>query len=367
MLNCWYMIRPCLPASRQQVENYLNLKWFGNTLCSPAIRQSGANRRFPGLVSFNYSKQNGQLLIKSVMNAGRNALWRFDPKPAAADHAARIVEAGSISGEQWAGTKNCVYSSSDLPHQGVAVIDAFGTETKRLLEAQDLSWFEITDNGDKMFYCGTISNEPAPGIAQYNLVSGQLKAAVPYANFPSAYAQAAVLYNVPMSLPSGRVVTCTVFPPAHFNPHKKYPLLLGDTMFIVTVHGSEGRLSRYAISSCGAFVIFVERDDWWHLDYWKSDVMGVYKVLVNDPCIDKQRVFLFGSSAESGPLADCLADMPGIWKGAIILSSYGYVGAMKSSPFQSRPKLLLSVGSMEYQDNRLKQLQANAIKSGIGS
>jgi hypothetical protein len=60
-----------------------------------------------------------------------------------------------------------------------------------------------------------------------------------------------------------------------------------------------------------------------------------------------------------------LADTPGIWKGAIFLNCYPNIGVMKSSPFQSQPSILMSVGSMEYQDYQLKQLQTNSIKSGV--
>jgi hypothetical protein len=353
------------PAARQQVENYLNLKWFGNSLLLPGNPAVWCDPAISGIASFSYSKPNAQLLIKQVEDNGRNALWRFDPRASEPDKATKIVEAGSITGEQWAGSKACAYTSADPSHHGVAVADAFGTGMTRWFEPQSLNWFKVTEAGDKLFFGGTISNEPSAEIGQYDLGSGQFQTAVPYADYPSVYAKNIQPYQVSLTLPSGRTVLCTVFPPAHFDPHKKYPLLLGDTQFFVTVNGPAGRLWIPAISTCGAYVIFIERYSWWQLDHWESDILEVYHVMANDPAIDPQRVFVFGSSAETEYLSKLLTDSPGLWKGAVFLNPGGLPDFSKSPPLQSRPEILISAGGDEQEDDRFKRFQAKALKSGV--
>jgi hypothetical protein len=350
------------PAARQQVENYLNLKWFGNTLLLPGNPAVWCEPRIPGMVSFNYSKQNRQFLIRSMTD--NYALWRFDPK---SDEATQITKGGPIWGEQWAGSENCAYISYEPPHKRVAVADAFGTGATRWYEPQNLDWCKATEDGQKLFFGGTISNEPSAEIGQIDLDSGQMRTAVSYADHPSIYAQNASGYEVSMFLPAGRVVQCTVYPPAHFNPHKKYPLVIGDTPFRGFINGPHGTLWMPAITTCGAFVIYTDRVGWWQdMEQWEENVKGVYQVMANDPCIDKERVFLFGTSAETRYLSKCLADSPSLWRGAIFLNPGGPLPDFsKSSPFQPRPKILISAGGDEHEEYWIKQYQTDALKSGV--
>ncbi len=355
------------PAARQQVENYLNLKWFGNSLLLPGNPAVWCEPPIPGLLTFNYSKQNGQLLIKQAEANGRNALWRFDPRSDNPDNATRIVEAGSISGEQWAGPRDCLYASSDRTNQGLVVTDVFGPGNTRRFQPQTVNWFKVTDDGAKLFFGGTISNEPSVEIAQIDLDSGQMRTAVSYADHPSTYAKAVQLYNVSMQLPSGRTVTCLVFPPANFNPHKKYPLVLGDTMFVVALGGSHVRCWVPTVSSCGAFVIYINRGDWWQgMDQWEPDILGIYHCLAKDPCIDRRRVFLFATSAETTYLSRCVEQHPGMWAGAIIMGPGQLPDFSKSPPIQSRPRILISTGGQDnYNDEAFKRYQAESLKSGV--
>jgi hypothetical protein len=352
-------------SARQQVENYLNLKWFGNTLLLPGNPAVWCDPPFSGIVSFKYSEQNGQLLIKQDEANGHKALWRFDQRASGPNKSTRIVEADSMTGEQWAGPKACAYACADSLHHGVAVADVSSNGITRWFEPQSLNWFKVSEDGEKLFFGGAVSNEPSAEIGQYNLGSGQLQTAVSYADHPSVYAKRTQSYQVSISLPSGRTVTCTVFPPAHIEPHKKYPLLLGDTQFSVTVNGSHGRLWIPAISTCGAYVIFIERYSWWQLDNWESDILDVYDVLTKDPGIDPERVFVFGSSAETQYLGKLLQDSPNLWQGAIFLNPSGLPDFSQSPSFKSRPRILISTGGDEREDDRFKQFQFEALKSGV--
>jgi predicted esterase len=93
--------------------------------------------------------------------------------------------------------------------------------------------------------------------------------------------------------------------------------------------------------------------------------MGVYHALAHDPGIDTRRVYLFGASAETRYLSECVTQSPGLWKGIILLNPTQLPDFSKSPPFQSRPKILISAGGEEHEADRLKKYQADALNWGV--
>jgi predicted esterase len=120
------------------------------------------------------------------------------------------------------------------------------------------------------------------------------------------------------------------------------------------------------IATCGAFVVIIHRASWWSkIEQWEENVTGAYQSLIQDPCIDRQQVFLFGASAETKYLSECVVKSPGLWKGLMLLNPTELPDFSKSPPFQSRPKILISTGGEEHQENRIKKYQADALQSGV--
>ena len=350
------------PSERKKIVDYLNEKWFGGSQQRPVW----LDPHMAGINAFNYSKETGQFLISRTEN-GKDSLWCFDPS-APSDKAFRVAEAESILDAQWIQKKDFAYAISDSGRKGVAFANASGAETARLLERGKVDWLKVTPDGNQMLFGGTVSNEPAAGIWQYNLVSGQLRSVIPYADFPSALAKNVVPMQRTLKMPSGRQVNYTIYPPADFNrhQHKKYPVLMGNTYFGVAVKGQHGRLWVPGIASCGAFVVVSSRDGWLDgMDNWKENVMGLYQNLIQDPCIDKQRVFLFGVSAETQYLSDLSTDFPGLWKGVILLNPSALPDFSHAPPHQPRPKILISSGGNEHQENWFKKYQAEALSQGV--
>jgi hypothetical protein len=350
-------------GERQMVENYLKYKWIGNNLLSPQSPLVWCDPQTEGITGFSYSKKAGQFLLNCTEN-GRDSLWRYDPKSA---QTLQIAEATSIKSAQWVGDNECAYASLEPGHNGVMVTDSSGQEEDHLFGHESIiNWFNIASDGGKLLILGAISNEPTMEIWKYDRESKQLSSIVSYSDYPSVHAKNIVPFDGTIKLSSGRSVNCTIYPPSNFDRRKKYPLVLGDTVFHTIINGSDGRLGMPAIAMCGAYVVIVDRESWGGgIEKWGDNVMDAYKSLARDPCIDAKQVYLFAASAETQYMSDLISSTPGLWKGAIFLNPAGLPDFSKSPPFQSRPKILISAGSEEGEDDRLKHFQEDALKSGV--
>jgi predicted esterase len=94
-------------------------------------------------------------------------------------------------------------------------------------------------------------------------------------------------------------------------------------------------------------------------------VTGVRKGLEKNPNIDFNQVYVFAASKETHYLSECVAKSPGLWKGIILLDPGELPDFSKSPPLQQRPKILISAGGEEHEEDRLKNYQEEALKSGV--
>jgi len=213
---------------------------------------------------------------------------------------------------------------------------------------------------------GTLTNEPSAGIWQYDLTTSRLKVVVDASEYPSSYAKNVTSFESFFQLPGGGEICCTVYPPANFDYRKKYPLVLGDTYFGSVLNGAHGRLWVPAVANGGAFVVIVNRWSWFgDIENWERNVMLAYRNFTHDPRIDSSQVYLFGASAETPYLSQCLARSPGLWRGAIFLNPSGLSDFSNSPRFQTRPRILISAGGEEHEEDRLKKYQADVLKDGV--
>ena len=349
---------------RQRVESYLKTKWLGNNLLSSKSPLVWCIPQTDGLAGFSYSRETGQFLLNVAGNRRNpNSLWQYDPK---SGKTSQIAEVGSIENAQWIGTGGRAYAVHDTGQNDVVLTDASGTQKTSLFEGGDIRWFQATPDGGKLLIMGTFSNEPAAGIWQYDIVSRQLRSIVSYSDYPSVYAQNIVPLDGLIKLTTGRSVKCTTYPPANFDRHKKYPLLIGYTHFGTVVEGGFGRMQLPAVAASGAYVVVVDRTSWDNgIEQWEEMVTGACKSLAQNPNIDFNRVYVFAASKEAHYLNECIEKSPALWRGAILLSPTGLPDFSKSSPFQQRPKILVSTGGEEYGNDRFKQYQEESLKSGV--
>ncbi|HWC60424.1 MAG TPA: LamG-like jellyroll fold domain-containing protein [Verrucomicrobiae bacterium] len=349
---------------RRRVEDYLGMKWFGQ------VSQSSGPDAFvwfdpgvTGLTNFNYSKDTGQFTL-CRSDGKHSTVSRFDPN---GDHISNIFSGGVFLGLQTLSDQGYAYWTRDLKKGHVVFTDASGKESSRLLQGSDLRWFQCLPDGKKLLVLGTVFNEPSAGVWEYDLASKKLSAVVPYSDYPSPFAKNISSFDKVIPSPSkGTNLTCAVFRPANFNPHRKYPLVIGDTRFIVALNGVHGRQWVPCVAAGGAYVVIVERRGWWiGIDDWGKDVLTAYDALKQDLNIDTSQVFLFGSSAETQHMGELMTKSPQLWKGVILLNPAG-VPEWNGAPFfQSRPKILISAGTDENNENELKRYQQEALTHGV--
>jgi hypothetical protein len=318
---------------------------------------------------FSYSPKTGHFLLSCNQN-GIDSLWRFAPNAAPVDRL-RVLATNAPDGEAaafesadqsgWiARRNNDLFIGADdasKPEKAASFVYANG--------------FSVTADGQRFFVVGTITNEPAPSLWEYDRSTEKLRVVVPYAEYPSRYAKSLNYESRSLRLPSGRTLNYAIVKPASLarHPHRKYPLLIGDSDFdrfggvLPSVHG--GRWTS-ALAECDVFVIVVARNNWTDgLPEWSDDVMTVYKRVAENWPIDKDRVFLFGTSGETQYLSDLTAHSPALWRGAILLNPSLLPVFSDTRSSQHRPRILISAGSNEARDDEFKEYQTNSIKSGV--
>jgi hypothetical protein len=352
-------------AEQQQVEDYLNIKWFGLKELPAQSSFLWINPGLSGLTGFDYSKETGQLLISRTENK-MDSLWRLDAKAGDSTEAVQILQGRFITGAQWAGPNEIAYASEETDHSGLMLADLSGSRKDQPFGNGNVETFKVTSDGKQLFMLGSVSNEPSPGIWQYDLVSNQLRSPAPCSDYPSIHAKNYFPSDSAIKLPSGRKVDCFIYPPLNFNPHKKYPLVIVDTTYLVKENGEPEQQWLRCAAACGAYVVIVNRKEWdVGLDQWGDNVMGVYQSLIQNHFIDASRVYLAGSSAETEYMGKFVAQFPGLWKGVAFLNPGGLPDFSSSPRTQSRPRILVMASSEEHEEDRLKHFQQESLNYGF--
>jgi hypothetical protein len=349
-------------GERKQVEDYLGEKWFGTKSKKTTAQNSYVWFTPPaeGLTSFSYSRESGQFLL-NCSEAGHGFLWQYDPQTAALT---KVAE-GEIQDEQWFGYGESAYFLHDSKRGGIVLRDSSGAEEGHILTGVNILWFGASD-ANTLLLLGAVSNQPSAAIWQYDTALRRLKPLISYSDEPSVYARGVVPTNMVVKTPSGGKLYCTVYPPVNFNPHKKYPLVIGNTVFSDPIYRYQGPSWAPAVANCGGYVVIVERRRWLNgLEDWGTNVTVAYDSLKHDLRIDASQVFLFGSSAETYQMDSVLTNSPRLWKGVILLNPTTLPDLSSAPWLQQRPKVLISVGEEEHEVDRLKKYQETALESGV--
>ena len=348
---------------RGQIEDYLGGKWFG--LKPKHLPEQNPfvwfDPKVDGLTGLSYSKKTGKLLVSGVQ-AGHGIVWQFDSESGSFEP---IAKAASFSDVQWVDDKEWAGIRRDPGHTAIVTADASDDETRILPEA-NFRWFQTTTDGRKILALGTVNNEPSAGLWEYDITAKKLQSIASYSDYPSDYAKDVVPFDQRIKTAQGTNLVAAIFPPLNFNPHKKYPLVIGDTRFTVAVNGVHGRQWVPCVAAGGAYVVIVERRGWSvGIENWGKDVTAAYDSLKHDLKIDTSQVYLFGSSAETVYMNSVLTNSPGLWKGVILLNPGGLPDLSNVPLLQQRPKILISAGGDENEEERLKKYQQDALRDGV--
>jgi len=348
-------------AEREQVEKYLSAKWVGTQHLSSDSPLVWINTGMDNIAGLEYSKASGKFLIHTTNTVG-GTLWVFTPN--AGDPATNMVKIAFdrvLADPHWAGPSNALFTGDYRGRRKLYNVGLDGKSAAVVAEFPGLLSVEPVPGGKAILW-GTISNEPTHSVWEYDLASKTALSVLPYSQHPSQYAREIKSSTGVIKLPSGTNVTVTVFYPLAFDPAKKYPVILGDTVVADALHGI---WVHSGISGGGAFVILANRR-WWptEIERWEEHVSALRDVLKSDPSIDTDRVFLFSSGSETQFMSQFIEKAPECCAGAIFFGP-GYLPNFSKSPkFQKRPRIYLSAGGEEYEERQFQQYQREAIKTG---
>jgi hypothetical protein len=239
--------------------------------------------------------------------------------------------------------------------------DVSGVNKGRLLKSGWMFWYGASQDGSRLLMLATISNEPAAGFWQYEVAVRQLQPVLPYSDYPSSLVKKLDRTIEKITLPSGRTVECSIFPPAKVDRHKKYPLIIMDSGFFYSFPKWMP-----ALETCGAYVAITRRGGWWEgMEQMNENIMGAYKYLIQNTNIDARQVYPVGTSAETRYFDELVTNTPGLWKGVIFVSPTQLPDFSGAPPLQSRPRILLTAGGKEHNEAWLKEYQKTALNYGV--
>ena len=313
----------------------------------------------------DYCPQTQQFLAVCRENWGyawRYSLWRLKWNTNGPDDFSRLAAGADIEGAKWLndGSGYAYLNGRTL----IVKPEAGGEETA--LNGVSVDALLAAPGSRDLFFIGTASNQPWAGIWRYHLADHTMNNVIPWSDSPSGDA-APVIPSQGTFQAGTNTVTYYVYYPAHFDPHKKYPLLICDTTYRQSNRNSpDGPNWLSALASCGAYVVVVERPGWYRdIEDWGTNVLAVYRQLVPDPTVDADRVFLLAVCEEIHYMSRLIQKTPRLWRGLILLNPDEFTDLSALGPVSSLQKILISAGAKEGKSEVFKNYQNTACGYGI--
>lgn len=318
---------------------------------------------------FAYSPERGEVLFTCAGGPGELELWRWDPGTQAGGRK-MLAKSKTIGQIRWLGKDAYAYVASKSVENRLLVGSTKEPEPEVLALANVN--FLGGPPGGRMVIMGVSSNDISEAIWEYDLEQRQLKRLVAATASPSALTQRPCIGKGACPMPGGGRADFYIVRPVGYDRHasRKYPVVLGNTTFAAGNHLYQGRpngpLWAQALANCGCFVVVVNRHGWSeNIEEWGKPIMGLYSFLAENPEMDMSQVFLFGASAETQYLSKLANERPELWKGLILMNPGGLPELEEFPLTQPVPKMLISFGELERQQERLKHYQEEATKRGI--
>jgi hypothetical protein len=223
--------------------------------------------------------------------------------------------------------------------------------------------------GDGLFFVGSVGNEPGLGLWRYGVRDQSLTNLVCYSDLPSSRARRVEPVRCAAKDGAEHFLSYYLYRPMNFDWRKKYPLLIGDTVFgqFAYQHDFDGPSWAEAMANCGAYVVIVARKDWLPKDdqEWGRGVMAVYNKLKGDPTVDRSRIFLYAASLETSYMSRLIEQKAELWTGALLLNPTELPEFSTIKAGGHLPKFLISAGKEEGESKRFKKYQEGACAWGI--
>jgi hypothetical protein len=206
-----------------------------------------------------------------------------------------------------------------------------------------------------------IAGQPATGefgVWDYDARKDTLEKIAPTGNLRFKHAAFVQPSYGTLTNASGQVKGYSIWVPAGRAPGRKYPLIIGQTG-----NGTWFNTEQTA-PNCGYLFAVVHRPYWLcrSLSDWPADVAALHDVMRQHPNVDTNRVYLWGTSAESGWLAQSLCDQPNRWRGAIVFSPGGGITTRGAG---AGKQVILIAGDESGDAQRMRDYQNRALPEGV--
>jgi predicted esterase len=301
------------------------------------------------LLYYSYSRENEKFLITTLNKDKGYQIWSMGIDSTTPE----LLETtqSKIAQPKWINNgQGYAYRCAD--HWADSLI------LRRDLSASPVSLFsegQIVDyrpNSDQIFIHGSEKDGPR-GIWEYDIRTGSQRCVVSPMEQPFSF-EGKVTHVCGVITNQSREIPYHLWRPANLKPGKKYPLILGQTRYDWNPYPQIAARS-------GFYFVMVTRKSWARMEDWDKDIMAIYDDL-NDPHIDKKRIYLYGHSAETSLVSNIASEKPDLWKGVLLFSP-------TTLPDLSRSHIstmLIAAGKNdEGNGKRLPEYQANAAKAGV--
>jgi hypothetical protein len=164
-----------------------------------------------------------------------------------------------------------------------------------------------------LYFTGDLPNQPV-GFWQYNLQNGTSRCLASGLKSPLVRASIVVPQGGAITDMSGKQLSYHIWKPVKVDAGKKYPLIITQSPYV-------WHTCPQVAAQEGYYFAAVARP-FWHdemISSWSADVMALYAIMIKNPNIDTNRVFLLGVSGETQHLSELISEKPDLWKGAILI------------------------------------------------
>lgn len=210
--------------------------------------------------------------------------------------------------------------------------------------------------GDFLFFTGNDVGG-APGIWQYDIKSKTVRSLVSGLQRTLKHSKIVPSLNRAGTNASGKEIGYHLWEPTHVSPGKKYPLILGQSLYV-------WNSSPQVAANAGYYFATANFTNWINeIDTWPAEVTGLYEILAKNPNIDTNRVFLIAYSAQAGDVGQVLASKPDFCAGLILFHPASWPDLSKTHI----SKIFLVGGTDDKEDSLPEQLikfQNDAVSFG---
>jgi hypothetical protein len=209
-------------------------------------------------------------------------------------------------------------------------------------------------NKNYFYVAGNLTHEP--GIWRYDMASKSLENVLSVRDQPFKYAKIPYPTTGVFANAAGEEKGYFLWQPAGIVPGRKYPLIL-------TQETPDWDEYAPVAANAGYYFAVALRAEWdsQSVANWSSDVMNLREILVKNPNIDTNRIFLFGRSLETSYLCGLLADKPDLWKGVILPDPAG----MPDLESLRGKQIFFMTGEKAFNVEDLIKYQDDAFAAGI--